>query len=181
MRAVVGLMDEKPLPQVTVADVVRAAGVNRSSFYVHYADLGTLFADVLEETMVRTDQPETMAGAAASEAVIPLTVKKYLSHLHEHGDAYRWAFGEHGSPQVVFRLRRRFQNMLVIGMQHHGAPADQAQIRAAFLSGAIIGALTEWLETDCALDEGVLTEWLWNMIRGLFINMTELSGTSPAR
>ena len=42
------LARERPLEELTVADIVQRAGVNRSSFYQHYADKDTLLADAID-------------------------------------------------------------------------------------------------------------------------------------
>ena len=45
-RALIALLEKKDLEYVTVSDVCREAGVNRSTFYLHYETIG----DLLEET-----------------------------------------------------------------------------------------------------------------------------------
>ena len=44
--ALIGLLKEKPFSYITVSELCKAAGVNRSTFYLHYETLG----DLLEET-----------------------------------------------------------------------------------------------------------------------------------
>ena len=45
------LLEQRPLSQITVKDIVEESGVNRNTFYYHYADLPSLIEDVvMEET-----------------------------------------------------------------------------------------------------------------------------------
>lgn len=41
------LLNEKPLNQITVKDVVEKCGINRNSFYYHFADLPTLLEELI--------------------------------------------------------------------------------------------------------------------------------------
>lgn len=41
------LLDERPLNQITVKDIVEECGINRNSFYYHYADLPALLEEVV--------------------------------------------------------------------------------------------------------------------------------------
>ena len=47
-EALFALTQERPLDEVTVGDIAERAGVNRSSFYQHYADKETLLAFAIE-------------------------------------------------------------------------------------------------------------------------------------
>jgi AcrR family transcriptional regulator len=48
-NALIALIEEKPIDEVTVREVLNRAGVGRSTFYVHYSDKDDLFLSVLEE------------------------------------------------------------------------------------------------------------------------------------
>ena len=43
------MLDERPLSQITVKDIVSDCGINRNSFYYHYADLPTLIESIITE------------------------------------------------------------------------------------------------------------------------------------
>ena len=43
------LLDQRPLSQITVKDIVAECGINRNSFYYHYSDLPSLIEDVITD------------------------------------------------------------------------------------------------------------------------------------
>lgn len=45
----VKLLNEKPLKQITVRDIVEDCGVNRNTFYYYYQDLPQLLESVINE------------------------------------------------------------------------------------------------------------------------------------
>lgn len=50
LTALADLLEEKPLEKITVTDVVNRAGINRGTFYAHFADI----PDVLEHLIRRS-------------------------------------------------------------------------------------------------------------------------------
>lgn len=43
------LLNQKPLSQITIKDIVEDCGINRNSFYYHYEDLPSLVREVITE------------------------------------------------------------------------------------------------------------------------------------
>ncbi len=43
------LLDQRPLNQITVKDIVEDCGVNRNSFYYHFADIPALLEEIITE------------------------------------------------------------------------------------------------------------------------------------
>lgn len=58
------LLNQKPLNQITVKDIVEDCGINRNSFYYHFEDLPTLV-----ETIVREDADRIIAEHAAATSL----------------------------------------------------------------------------------------------------------------
>lgn len=47
------LLNDRPISQITVRDVVEDCGINRNSFYYHYQDLQALVVEILKENTDR--------------------------------------------------------------------------------------------------------------------------------
>ena len=47
-RALLELLEEKELTYITVKELCKRAGVNRSTFYLHYETMGDLLAEAVE-------------------------------------------------------------------------------------------------------------------------------------
>ena len=43
------LLEERPLNDITIKDIVEKCGINRNSFYYHYQDLPTLIEEIIKE------------------------------------------------------------------------------------------------------------------------------------
>ena len=56
--AFLSLLEERPLRDITVKDIVQSCGVNRNSFYYHFKDIPAL----LQENMEAGDIGKTLTG-----------------------------------------------------------------------------------------------------------------------
>ena len=48
-QAFIKLLHERPLKQITVKDIVEECGINRNSFYYHFADIPTLTEEIIRK------------------------------------------------------------------------------------------------------------------------------------
>lgn len=63
-----GLLETRRLTEVSVGDVIEAAGVSRGSFYYHFADLDALVAWAISRELLNSDREgHSFAALAASE------------------------------------------------------------------------------------------------------------------
>lgn len=53
-RALLTLLSNKKLSQITVSNLCNAAEINRATFYFHYKDINQLFEEIVEEYMSET-------------------------------------------------------------------------------------------------------------------------------
>lgn len=112
---------------VSVAAVVAAAGVARSTFYAHYRDL-----DELVE--------ETFSGLDVVFPAGPGRFPAFVGWLVEHVGRHRrlaTALRRPGRPELEDRLRRMILARL----------ADEQPLRAAVVADGLISALRWWLTT----------------------------------
>lgn len=48
-EAFLTLLDQKPITRISVKDIVEECGINRNSFYYHYADINELVTEIIRE------------------------------------------------------------------------------------------------------------------------------------
>ena len=49
MEAFLKILDEKPLGKITIRDIVDECGINRNTFYYHFADIPELLETIIKE------------------------------------------------------------------------------------------------------------------------------------
>ncbi|MFF2389444.1 TetR/AcrR family transcriptional regulator [Agromyces sp. NPDC058104] len=166
-EALFELARERPLEDLTVADIAQHAGVNRSSFYQHYADKETLLADAL-------DAAAEAAGASLPRISEPLPAPPqalfdYLRHFDANAEVYRRVLGAQGSALVTARLRTKIEGIVRDGIEASGArvfdglPLD---IVGAGIAGSALGVIEAWLARDPRPPVETAAEWLWRVLLG---------------
>ncbi len=68
-EAILRLAADRPVSSITVADVTRAAGINRATFYSHAVSPGSLLADALTPELDRIREDDVEARRTASAVV----------------------------------------------------------------------------------------------------------------
>jgi AcrR family transcriptional regulator len=146
--ALLQLLRSKALDDISVQDIADAATVNRATFYDHYTDKFALlealvaggFHRMLAERSVHYD--ETCPSAARA---IVLAACQYLATLREaQGDGLNRRSNVEAleDAAMVGAIRR----VLEEGMVRHAAiPEERRAMQSAAASGAIYGAVKEWL------------------------------------
>jgi AcrR family transcriptional regulator len=190
-RALIGLVQERDLSQVSVADVADRADVSRSTFYDHYRDvhelaeaactsmLDDLFGVVLALDTARghpSDSPEDPDPALTA----------FFTHFAEHAGLYRSLLGPTGSARVIEHVRRH--TTAAAHFSGRLAPTDDTpppetagssdfplDVPAAFVAGALLGVAADWLQRGCPrtpLEMTILT-------KPLLIALRPGTGTPP--
>ncbi len=156
-EAILRLAADRPVSTITVADVTRAAGINRATFYSHAVSPGSLLADVLtpELDRIRDDDAEarraaTARGAGADElaAITRRSIDAVVEHVVAHRDIY--ARGLPDSEDAS--LHRLLVGHLTVSSAQHIRDLDPADrpallddVAAGFVAQGFVGAVEAWL------------------------------------
>jgi AcrR family transcriptional regulator len=86
------LLRERPLHQLSVADIIDAAGVSRTSFYVYFASKTAVIAEclrqVMDQVMVAVRPFHAQSGADA-ESAIRVSLRQWVEVCKTHGALLR--------------------------------------------------------------------------------------------
>lgn len=96
-EAFITLLNERPLKQITVKDIVDTCGINRNTFYYHFADIPTLLqeiitedADNIIETYPTLDSVEQCLGVA-----LQFAIKNKRAVLHIYNSVSRHVYEQY--------------------------------------------------------------------------------------
>ena len=168
--ALLDLAGRQPFESISVADVADSAGVNRSTFYQHYANKEVLLADALDAQAAKAgaDLSELDTPSFDVDGPPPALVLRYAQHVHENSALYRQALGERGSTIAVVRLRRRIASVAASGYAMFSR--DEADlgmpiaIAAGSIAGSLLGILGAWLESADPAPPEQVAEWIWSAL-----------------
>jgi AcrR family transcriptional regulator len=152
------LIEQQDLTTLSIADVTREAGLSRSTFYDHYADLHEL-AESAGTEIFEALLAETPVFALFDGQGNPLDA--LFDHVLSHRRLYTALLGPYGSARVMVYLQRRMTIAVHVNRTrsqgesgtHRDDPLEAPlDVVASFAAGALLGVLIDWLGRECPGD-----------------------------
>ncbi|MGW4532358.1 TetR/AcrR family transcriptional regulator [Nocardia sp. NPDC004340] len=153
-RAVVELASERPISQVTVADLATRAGVTRATFYNRFARPRELLIEVLCADLDRGHRLEAehhVEGQYTGPELTRMATDEVAEHVLRFEQVYRRIFEDRADHVVHEALVRHFADYALAHIRDRDPrdlPAADYQLMAQFLAHGFAGALTAWLRDD---------------------------------
>ncbi len=107
------LLNERPLDKITVKDIVTDCGINRNSFYYHYADLPALiesiYTDKLNQLLREEALYDSMEDCLRAGIQAALENKKAILHLYQSAsraayESYLYRLADHVVRQYIMTV-----------------------------------------------------------------------------
>lgn len=161
------LVEERELGRISVSDVTKQAGVNRSTFYDHYADLHELAASACTATFDELLANAPLLGedhSSGSSAAYESLARMFV-HVADYSHLYRTLLGPDGSAHVINHLLDR----MVAAAHLRRAAGTPGGVSAegvydplpALLSGAVLGGIADWLRRGCPGSAREMAAVIW--------------------
>lgn len=160
-EALIALLEKKDLEYITVKEICAEAGVNRSTFYLHYETI----ADLVNETAEQVNQrflsyfPREKQKIAAEmsgmkqEDLILVTreyLLPYLRFVRDNRKIYGAAFRNPGGMQAQRRYTQLKEEIFGPILERFSVEASHRPYYIAYYIEGIMAILKEWLRRDCA-------------------------------
>lgn len=160
-QAFLKLLEKKDMEYITVKEICEAAGVNRSTFYLHYETIGDLLAESVQymnEQFLK--HMKLCAEVFVSRIrdcpldelylVTPAYLKPYLEYIAQNKRLFRTVLKNSGSlglDRIYSRMMRHIFTPILERFQI--AEPDRPYMVAFYING-LMAILSEWLKNDCA-------------------------------
>ena len=118
MAATEQLLRERPLHQISVADIIAAAGVSRTSFYAYFASKTAVIAaclrEVMDQVMVAV-RPFHTQSDGDPEAAIRVSLEQWVEVCKTHGALLRTVSEEWPHDERIRELWFETMEMVTAG------------------------------------------------------------------
>lgn len=153
-QAVMSLIEEKGVENVTVTDVANRAEVNRGTFYLHYRDVPDMLQQLKDEVfesvksfILKLDFQQAMAHADRNELYPPSI--RIFEELARHADFLRIMFGPKGDLSYAIQFRQLmaehiYEKFSFVPEQDITVPRDYI---IAYMTSANFGMIMHWIES----------------------------------
>jgi AcrR family transcriptional regulator len=145
---------EKSFSTLTIGQVTTKAGLDRSTFYLHYPGLHSLLEDCARELFAEMHDviyANKSVDFRASPSELEPFVASVFKHLEKHHRFYKAMLGRQGDP--YFRMLFQDQiSELIFEPVELKEPSDQNAVQTGmtlrFFSAGFAGLASWWLEKD---------------------------------
>ena len=159
-EAFTSLLEERPLNDITVKDIVERCGINRNSFYYHYQDLPALIEEIIKEDAESIIQayPSVFSIVEGFDAVIEFASRRRRAILHIYRSV-SWDVFEGKLMQVCEYFVRSYVDTALA--QENISPEDRKTI-IDYYKCVCFGLTVDWLDSG-------MSEQYMKSIRRIFL------------
>lgn len=162
-EALIELLEKKSFEYITVKEICEKAGVNRSTFYLHYETVG----DLLEETtryMInkflsyfsdRAENASVNVEISELENLNFITEKylnPYLSFMKENKQIFLASVNHTKALGFERVYKRLFETVFNPILERFDYPEEYRKYVMLFYLNGITAIVTKWLQDDCRME-----------------------------
>lgn len=143
-KALIELLQDKPLHKITIKEICEQADLNRATFYLHYNDQSDLFNEIIglfEQDIKTNIQKLTGEGDKV------VLMSKYLDYVKDNAVLYRMLMSNDTVDGTKLTIIRDVMGELRADMPVYGAPLENRYIYTYMIEG-ICGIIQRWIDYD---------------------------------
>lgn len=159
-EALIYLLEKKDIEYITVKEICNKAGVNRSTFYLHYESMN----DLVEETMNYINEKfRDYFNENSKEFIdkikhssledLKLVEKKYLTpyltFIKDNKKIFRASFNNPKGMSAFDKYNHLKNHILIPILERFNIAEKERNYLISFYINGIMAIIKEWLNTDC--------------------------------
>lgn len=160
-QAFLELLEKKDIEYITVKEICEAAGVNRSTFYLHYETIGDLLTEsiqymneqFLEHMKLRAEVFVSRIRECPLDElylVTPEYLTPYLEYIARNKRLFRTALKNSGSLGPDKTYSRMMKHVFIPILERFQIAEQDRQYMVTFYIHGLMAIISEWLRNDCA-------------------------------
>ena len=174
-RALLTLLEKKPFDYITVSELCAEAGVNRSTFYLHYETTRDLLMEALTylnrqfQSYFTSNDEETVekVQSGSLDELVFITeehLHPYLSFIKEHKRIFAAVLENPENFASEHAFKRLSKLVFYPVLERFNVPAAERDYTLMFYIKGIIGVITEWIRRDCKESVEMITDLIMKLI-----------------
>ncbi len=159
-EALIALLKEKDLEYITVKEICKKAGVNRSTFYLHYETITDLVNEAAETVNKRflsyfQQNAHEFADEISAKELQELVLitqdylHPYLHFISENKNVYRATFRNPNEMQANTKYRFLKKYIIEPILKRFGVPDVFWKYYIVYYIEGVMAIIKEWLNNDC--------------------------------
>lgn len=159
-KAFLSLLEKKDIEFITVKEICQTAGVNRSTFYLHYETISDLLNESVEYMnrmflLSVNKKPESFVSKIKDCSIeelyliTPEYVVPYLEYIKNNSVLFKTALENSRVLGLNSSYEGMFKNVLLPILNRLGVNEKDGKYMIRLYIGGVISVVSMWLENDC--------------------------------
>ena len=170
-EALLALLEKKDIEFITITEITNKAGVNRSTFYLHYENIYELLDETIEnlnKQFINSFDGKTPIEIKSKEDAFLITDEQMIPYLNFVKQNKRVLKLVNQKPQL-FQARKAYQKMydkiFYPAISQFIKGENERIYYLEFFTQGVVGIVHKWLDLDCATDIEELIDIIKNCVR----------------
>lgn len=159
-EAFLDLLSQKDFAFITVKEICEKAGVNRSTFYLHYETVSDLLFESIEyinEQFLNYNPDSQRIMSRLKDCplnelylITPKYLTPYLNYIKENRRLFKNAMENASTLRLEETYDKMFFHVFTPILERFQVPAQDRKYIMAFYIHGIIAIVKEWIKQDCS-------------------------------
>ncbi|MBP5271455.1 MAG: TetR/AcrR family transcriptional regulator [Clostridia bacterium] len=157
--ALIELLQEKEFSQITIKELCERADLNRTTFYLHYADQSAVLREIEQEAQEKAIA--YMKNVSPDAGAVAL-VEAFLNYVKENPVLFRTLLlkGENQTFKAAFI--RYTLSQIRPNLPYYGDELHEKYVLTFLMNGSV-HIITDWIESDFDLPSGEVAKLIYNL------------------
>ena len=161
-KALILLLEKKEYSYITIKEICQKAGVNRSTFYLHYETIDDLLSECVEyvgnkinkkfSNKVINKQVIKDSGLEDLLLITPEYLLPYLEFLKENKEIYKIAYSQPNVFKEQYIVNHLHKNIFEPILNRFLVPKNEQKYMMSFYLSGMGALIIEWIKNDCKED-----------------------------
>lgn len=137
------LLEERPLSDITVKDIVEACGINRNSFYYHYQDIPSLLEEIIREESenIIKNYPSISGIVECYDAVTEFALGRKRTIMHIYKSSSRESFEAKLTATCEYFMNKYVETVVA----EKEVNDEELEVVKHFYRCVLFGLILDWL------------------------------------
>lgn len=159
-EAFLDLLSRKDFAYITVKEICEKAGVNRSTFYLHYETIGDLLSESIDYMNGKFSEYMSMDSrqilgrfkdCSLDELylITPEYLTPYLNYIKENKRLFKTATENHETLRLSETYDKMFTHVFTPILERFQVPMQDREYMMSFYISGLMAIVTQWVKRDC--------------------------------
>lgn len=165
--ALIALLAQKPVREITVRELTALAKVSRGTFYFHYTDIYDLLAQIEKEQFEGLDSLMGVLLPGLDSDVPPEALRTLFHYLNDNEALCTALMSPNGDPVFVHRIREMLERRCIGHFTEPGCETPRQLYLTSFAVNGCVGSIEAWLLNGRKESPDRMAAMLWDAVRAI--------------